>query len=479
MRYSLLCATVCLAACATNPVTGRSQLSLVSESQEIAMGRQQLAASQQDPGFYTNAAVQRYVSGIGLGMAKRSERPNLPWEFHVIDDPAVNAFAAPGGFVFVTRGILGYLNSESQLASVMGHEIGHVAAKHSVAMISQQQLAQAGLGVFAIVKPGLAEGVAGQLAATAAQLYFLKYSRDDERMADELGFRYSVRAGYDPREMPKTFRTLERIAQTGSSSKLPSFLETHPDPGDRVAYTQAWADTVRNAAKLKVNRDQYLSMIDGLLYGADPQQGYFEGGQFVHPTLHFRLNTPSGWQAVNGSTQLVMREPNGGAQISLKQASQNTPEAAAQAFLAQQGVQSQGVQRGMVGGLPATDGEFTAASSDGQQLHGEVLFVQLNGQVFQLMGLSLASNWGQYSGVISQSIHSFGPTAPGQQFKPRRYIRLVTLPRATTVASLASENGGTASASDLAILNGVDVNATLPAGMRVKTVTTRPGASSP
>ncbi len=434
------------------------------------MGRQQVAASQQDPGFYANDAVQRYVSSIGMAMAKRSERPGLPWEFHVIDDPAVNAFAAPGGFIFVTRGILGYLNSESQLASVIGHEIGHVAAKHSVAMLSQQELTQTGLGVFAVVKPELARGIAGQLAGAAAQLYFLKYSRDDERMADQLGHRYSVKAGYDPREMPKTFRTLAQLAQSGSSSKLPAFLETHPDPGDRVAYTQAWADTVRNAAQLKINRDQYLSMVDGLLFGADPQQGYFEGNQFVHPTLHFRFASPAGWQAVNGATQVVMTDPNGGAQISLKQAGQATPELAAQAFLAQQGVQSPGVQRLAVGGLPATDGEFTATSSDGQQLHGEVLFLQLNGQVFQLLGMSLAGSWAQYGGVINQALHSFRPTSPGEQFRARRFIRLVTLARATTIAALASESGGAISAMDLAILNGVDANATLPAGWRVKTV---------
>ena len=437
------------------------------------MGRQQLAASAQDPGFVANAALQRYVSALGMTMARASERPNLPWEFHVIDDPAVNAFAAPGGFIFVTRGLLGYLNSEAQLAAVVGHEIGHVAAKHSVAMISQQELAQGGLGLFSVLKPDLAQGMTGQAANILASLYFLKYSRDDERMADQLGHRYSVRAGYDPREMPKTFRTLQQLALSSSSSKLPGFLDTHPDPGDRVAYTQAWADTVKNVARLKVGRDAFLAMTDGLLFGADPQQGYFENGQFVHPVLRFRFAVPAGWQGANGTAQVVVSEPNGGAQVSLKQAAQASTQAAAQVFLSQQGIQGQGVQQTSVSGLPATSGEFLATSQGGQPLHGEALFVQLGGQVYELMGLSLATTWNQYGGQIRQTLWSFGPTVPGQPFRPRRWIRLVTLPRATTVNELAGQGGNVVTAADLAILNGVDAGAMMPAGSRVKTIVNR------
>lgn len=473
MRSWRMALALLLAACARNPVTGKSQLSLVSESQEIAMGRQQLAASQQDPGFVTNDPLQRYVSTLGLSMARASERPGLPWEFHVLDDPAVNAFAAPGGFIFLTRGLLGYLNSEAQLAAVIGHEIGHVTAKHSVAMISQQQLAQGGLGLFAVLKPDVAQGVAGQAATVFASLYFLKFSRDDEQMADQLGHRYSLHAGYDPREMPKTFHTLQLLAQSSSSSKLPGFLATHPDPGNRVAYTQAWADTVKSASRLKIARDPFLAMTDGLLFGADPQQGYFENGQFIHPVLRFRFAVPAGWTGANATTQVVASEPNGGAQVLLKLAAQSTTQAAAQAFFAQQGVQSQGVQQTAVGGLPATSGEFTATSQGGQPLHGEALFVASGGQVFELMGISLAANWAQHGPLIRQTIRSFGPTAPGQQFKARRWIRLVTLTRPTTMTELANQGGNVLAAAELAVLNGVDAGTPLATGTRVKTVVAR------
>ncbi len=232
-----LCAVLAIAtACATNPVTGKSQFMLMSESQEIAMGKQMLAQTEQESGFYPDAALQSYVSDIGMRMARASERPNLPWEYHVIDDPAINAFAAPGGFIFITRGILTYLNSEAELAAVLGHETGHVTARHSAAMASQQMGIQGILGIGAILKPELSQGILGQAAGVGASLYFLKFSRDDEKQADGIGHRYALHDHYDPREMPKTFLTLQRVSNTGSN-QMPGFLSTHPDPGDRVRYT--------------------------------------------------------------------------------------------------------------------------------------------------------------------------------------------------------------------------------------------------
>jgi len=330
-----------------------------------------------------------------------------------------------------------------------------------------------GLGLFSILKPELAQGVAGQAAGLAASLYFLKFSRNDEHQADELGHRYSVRAGYDPREMPKTFRTLQQLSQSSASSKLPGFLATHPDPGDRVAYTQAWADTVRNASRLKIGRDPLLTMTDGLLFGADPWLGYFENGQFVHPVLRFRFTVPAGWQGANAATQVTVTEPNGGAQVSLKLAPQGSTQAAAQVFLSQQGVQSQGVQQVGVNGLPATSGEFLATSQQGQQLHGDVLFVQSGAQVYQLMGLSLATTWGQYGTQIRATLRSFGATVPGQQFRPRKWIRLLAVSRATTMTELAGQNGNVATAAELAILNGVDATTPVATGTRVKVVVNR------
>src|SRR5256712_6371867 len=217
--------------CAVNPATGARQLMLISESQEIAMGRdydQQVAAS---IGLYADTAWQRWIQQFGARLAANSERPNLPWTFHVVDDPVVNAFALPGGYIYVTRGILAHLNSEAELGGVVGHEIGHVTPRHPVSQMSKQQLTQLGLAVGSIASPefGRYAGLAGQ----ALGALFVKYSRNNESQADDLGLRYMRRANFDPREMPHVFEMLTRVSQAQGGGRVPEWLGTHPDPENR------------------------------------------------------------------------------------------------------------------------------------------------------------------------------------------------------------------------------------------------------
>jgi predicted Zn-dependent protease len=216
-------------ACSVNPATGKQQLNLISESQEIAMGKEADAQIVAQMGLYPDQALQAYVQSLGARLAAKSERPQLGWTFRVLDDPLVNAFALPGGYVYVTRGIMAHLESEAELAGVLGHEIGHVTARHSVNQMSKQQLAGLGLGIGMIVRPELQQ--LGDLAQTGMALLFLKYSRDDERQADELGLRYALRGNYDPREIPGVFSLLERVSAAAGAGRAPSWLATHPDPG--------------------------------------------------------------------------------------------------------------------------------------------------------------------------------------------------------------------------------------------------------
>ena len=265
-RGAALIAGVVLAACATNPATGRRQLSLVSEAQEIQMGReadQQVTAS---IGLYPEASLQSYLQRVGAGLAASSERPNLQWTFRVVDDPTVNAFALPGGYIYVTRGLLTHLNSEAELASVLGHEIGHVTARHSVSQMSKAQLLNVGLIVGMILRPQLQNF--GGLAQAGLELLFLKYSRNDESQADELGLRYLTRAGYDPRPMTQVFRTLERVGTAEGEGRVPTWLSTHPDPGDRERrIAAAIAALPAGQAGSRVERDAYLQRIDGIVFG--------------------------------------------------------------------------------------------------------------------------------------------------------------------------------------------------------------------
>jgi len=293
-----------LTACVRNPVTGKKQFSLVSTQDEIAIGKQGAEDVRQSIGLLDHPQAQQYVAAVGMPMARKSERAELPWSFQVVDDPAVNAFALPGGPIFATRGLLTHLNSEAELAAVLGHEIGHVTARHSANMITQSQLAQLGLGVGMILKPDLAEY--GQLAAAGVQLLLLKHGRDAERQADELGFRYMVQAGYDPREMENVFATLGRVAEEGGSGQLPGWLSTHPNPEDRMEKArERVAQLGANVEGRKVGQAEYLRLLQGMVYGQNPRHGFFRGNLFLHPDLRFQLEFPQGWKTAN-QTQAVL-----------------------------------------------------------------------------------------------------------------------------------------------------------------------------
>ena len=224
-------AVLLFAGCSVNPATGKQQINIISENQEIQMGREADQQVTAEMGLYDDAKAQAYVARIGKELAAHSERPNLPWSFKVVDDPAVNAFALPGGFIYVTRGLMTHLTNEAELVSVLGHEIGHVTARHSVNQMSKQQLANIGLIAGAIFRPDIAQGPLGQLAGQGLGLMFLKFSRDDERQADELGLRYLRGENYDPRQMAEVFKTLERVGEeAGPGAKVPNWMATHPAP---------------------------------------------------------------------------------------------------------------------------------------------------------------------------------------------------------------------------------------------------------
>ncbi len=460
-----------LASCATNPVTGKSELSLVSESQEIQMGRQGAQDVAQSIGLYDDAALQNYVNSVGQKLAANSERPDLPWSFQVADDPAVNAFALPGGFIFVTRGILTTMNNEAELATVLGHEIGHVTAKHSVQQISRAQVAQLGLGVGMILSEDIARF--GNLAGAGLSLLFLKYGRDDERQADQLGFKYALNHGYDVREMDNVFQTLQRVsAQGGNEGRLPEWLSTHPYPEARIQATQARLDTLHaDLSKATVGRDPYLKQIENVIYGENPRLGYFEGGTFYHPDLKFVLQFPDGWQYQNQAQAVVAVSPENDAVVTLG-IGEGAPDAAAQQFLSQQGVQAGQVSRNTINGLPAVTASFDAQTSDGQALRGVVTFLSYNNATYRLLAYTAPGRIGAYQNAFLQSVQSFRPLTDQSKInvEPKR-VDVVRLDRAMTLAQFNQRYPSTIPIEMLAIINEVDASTTLPAGREVKRVT--------
>jgi predicted Zn-dependent protease len=456
--------------CARNPVTGKNELSLVSESQEIEMGKQSAQQVAQSIGYYNDPGVQAYVSQIGLKMAKASERPNLPWEFHVVNDASVNAFALPGGFIFVTRGLMTAINDEAELATVVGHEIGHVTNRHSVQQISKAEVAQLGLGLGSILSSDVAR-VAG-VASQGLQILFLKYSRDAENQADQAGFRYALGQNYDVREMANVFQTLERVSQTSGGGKLPEWLSTHPDPGTRIQATQQRLDTLkRDLSNTVLNRDQYLQHVQNMTYGEDPRQGFFEGTAFYHPDLRFQITFPEGWKTQNGADAVIAASPQQDAIMQLSLAGQTPPQQAAQQFLSQQGIQAGNTSTASVNGLPAASGYFQAQTDQGA-VQGLITFLSYNGNTYGILGYTPSGKLSQYDQAFREAIGSFGAlrNQAALSVQPAR-VQLMKLQREMTLEQFNQQYPSTIPLAELAIINELDSpTAAIPQGRTVKRV---------
>lgn len=290
------------AGCSTNPATGEQMFNVLSPEQERELGaREHEDILKAFGGAYEDPALQAYVDRVGQRIARHGERPDLDYTFTVLDSPVVNAMALPGGYVYVTRGLLALAEDEAELASVLGHEIGHVIARHAGQRVSQSLVAGLGMAILgaAVDNPDLMN-----IAGVGAQAYLQSYSRDQEHEADTLGIRYMARAGYDPRASASLLAKLREHSrlQARIEGKDPDAVDrfdimaTHPRALERV---QRVAQAAPAVAEARLGRDAYLRVIDGLLYGARPADGYIRGQSFVHPVLRFRFRVPEGFRLVN------------------------------------------------------------------------------------------------------------------------------------------------------------------------------------
>lgn len=458
-----------IASCALNRATGERHLNLIGESQEIAMGQQADSQIVASLGLYSNPALQRYVQEIGANLAKTSERPNLPWTFRVVDDPVVNAFALPGGFIYVTRGLMVYVKNEAELSGVIGHEIGHVTAQHSVHSMSSQQVTQLGITAGMMIEPKLQRY--GQYLNAGLGLLYLKFSRDDESQADRLGFRYMVRAGNDPRQMIRVFDMLNRVGQASGSGGLPEWLETHPNPENRSADFQKEIDTLKlSLSRLTVNQDSYLTRIDGMVFGQNPRDGFFRNNRFYQPDLEFEFAFPSGWQTVNQKEAVAALSSNQDAVVQITLAKGTSREEAAQQFFGQEGMQSERRETGNLNGLPAISAKFRAQTEQGV-LQGKVAFVEYNGYTYQLLGYTTEQLWAKYQNVIVGSMASFRRLTDAKMLQVQpMHLKIITVRTPSTLGELAKQEGSPVQLETLAIINQTDANAGFKVGDRVKMV---------
>jgi predicted Zn-dependent protease len=461
-----------MVACAVNPATGRRELMLVSEQQEIQMGQEadpQVVAAY---GLVDDPELQEYVSGIGQRLAAVSERPELPWAFRVVDDPVVNAFALPGGFIYVTRGILAHFDSEAELAGVLGHEIGHVTARHSASQMSRQQLQQIGLGVGMIFSETFREY--GGLAAAGLQILNLSYSRDDESQSDRLGLRYIAREGYDADAMIGVFQMLATVSG-GSGGRLPEWQSTHPYPENREAQMREVIAETNAPTNGIVRRDEYLDMLDGIVYGVNPRNGYFEGSRFLHPDLAFRIDFPGGWNTVNQNTLVGALAPDEDGVVVLSVVSDGgAPDAELREFLRGEGMTGGPMSTSSSDGVEMARAPFQATAQEGT-VRGEAAFVRYRDLTYRFLGYATASSWPRYSSSVGATISSFAPvTDPAVlNVQPLR-LGIVRLPQATSLSSYVQRSPQPVELDVLARLNRVDPGEVIPAGTRIKVVTGTP-----
>ena len=455
--------------CAKNPVTGKNQVVLMSESQELAMGTEADPQVVAQFGLYEDSSLQRFIREKGQQMASVSHRPNIPYTFRIINSDVVNAFAIPG-YVYFTRGIMAHFNNEAEFAGVLGHEIGHITARHSVSQQSKALLGQIGLIAGMVINPNLAQF--GDIASQGLGLLLLKYGRDAERQADELGVEYSSKVGYNAHEMADFFHTLQRQSQQTGGSELPPFLSTHPDPGERNVTVERLAtewQQKNGKTNLQVNRDSYLRRIDGLIYGEDPREGYLENSVFYHPVLRFQFPVPTGWNYQNTPQSVQMAPKDGRALMILTLGQGASLQDAANSALQQYKLQVAESREVSVNGLRAL-----AVVADQQQQAGVIrtisYFIQYGNSIYHLLGVSALNDFNSFMSTFTNSMQNFRELTDASKLnrQPQR-IKVVTVNQTASLQQVLKQFGTPENKlQELAIVNGMSLTDNIPAGTLVK-----------
>ncbi len=470
--------------CSRNPVTGKKEFMLMSKTQELALGKQSDPGIVASFGKYQDETLQKFINDKGQQMAKISHRPDLNYEFKILDSPVVNAFAVPGGYVYFTRGILAHFNNEAEFAGVLGHEIGHITARHSAKQYSKGMLAQVGFVAGMVLSPTFRQY--GQSAQQGLALLFLKFGRDAEAQSDGLGVEYSTKIGYDAHEMANFFHTLNRLTTSSDGEQIPTFLSTHPNPLDRNKRVHVLAtkeQAKQNTSNLQVNRDKYLRMIDGMVYGEDPRQGYVQNNRFYHPELKFQFPIPSGWKHQNSPAQFQMASPDGKGALVFTLAKEKTLQAAKQAFITENKLTLIESNDMTIELFPATSvlADLNPQQQQGQQggttqqqpgIRVISYFINYDGKIYQYYGVAQQPDFPKYSGTFNNTIKQFRKLSDPQYINVKPdVISIKTVPRNGTLSSvLTSLNAPKDKHQELSILNGMELTAQVKAGMLIKTI---------
>lgn len=454
----VLSGALLLTHCAQNPVSGGKDFVLMSEQQEVQQGAQAHKEVLQEYGVVNDPELQAYVSRIGKGLAAKSHRANLDWHFTVVDSPQVNAFALPGGYIYVTRGIMAYLNSEAELAGVVGHEIGHVTARHGVRQQSTATVVGLGAILGSILVPGMNTQAGSSLMQALGQSLVAGYGREHELEADRLGAEYLARSGYNPQAMVEVIGVLKNqelydvqlAKQEGREPRrYHGVFDTHPSNDARLKQVVGEARKYQVANPVE-NRDAFLKAMNGVYFGDSPDQGVIRNNALLHEKLGIAVQFPQGWRVQNQPDRVAAINPQGTALVELKPGPKNAQpmDTLQKALKLDQGAR---FESGSVNGNPAA---FAAGALQGKP----VLAAAINHNGGQYLFAALAKDANAYNqnrNEMKATINSFHTlTAEERQRAKPHVIRVVKAQSGVTMAQLAAQSPlGASAEAQLRLMN--------------------------
>ncbi len=471
----VIAGALALTHCAQNPVTGDKDFVLMSEQQEIRMGAQAHQDVLREYAALDHPALQAYVNEVGQRLAKQSHRPNLQWHFTVVDSPDVNAFALPGGYVYITRGIMAYLNSEAELAGVVGHEIGHVTARHGVRQQSVATAAGLGAVLGSILVPGLDNQAGSTLLQSLAQAWTAGYGREHELESDRLGAQYLAKSGYNPQAMIEVIGVLKNqelfaAEQAKRDGRQPhtyhGTFDTHPDNDARLRQVVGEADKYAVASP-REGRSEYLQNMAGVVFGDSPDQGVIRNNLLLHEKLGLAMQFPPGWRVQNRPDRVLAMSPGGDALVEL----QPGPKGSKPLETLQKGVKLDAGARydnGTLSGYPAA---FAAGSQQGKPV--VVAAVVFNGSQYLIAGMARDKpTYARERDTLRAAINSFRAITPAEKRAARPYVlQVISVQPGMTMAGLARQSPLEADAeSQLRLLNDLYPSGEPKPGQRLKIV---------
>ncbi len=488
MKYQLISflavlgLTFILSGCALNPVSKQNEFVLMSEAQEIELGRKTDPQIIKEYGYYDDADLQGYLNSICQKLAVVSDRPKLYFRCKITDSPVVNAFALPGGYIYVNRGLLALLNSEAELAGVLGHEMGHVCARHHVRQHTKQGSYQIFSEVVSIFVPETRS--ISSISDLIALAVIRGFGRENELEADRLGMKYAARAGYDIKALGDFLNILQRMEEESGQTGYHGLFSTHPETERRIDRSLMEIEKFGRRQKTAglISPEDYKNKINGLLYGLDPREGIVVNSIFRHPDLRFEMTFPSQWEIDNRKTVLGARHPQKKFFIQMRVKSLGEKidvESLAEKISRDLGLIKLTGGPVNINGLRAYKGTYRGKEKKLGAILVVAGFIILQDKVYKVIGFSKAQEFKEARPYLDKTILSFRELTSKEagEFKPNR-IRIYTIKAGDTLEKITKKFGRDPhEVKKLAILNNLPAGVPLRVGDKIKIITDRPGNS--